>query len=127
MRFSFYLDPKRNTVIINPMVYIKNVFSFSSLKFYFKWCLLRLFTSFGCLNLRFALMQKKQKLFTGVYCFFCIHESSISSLKIKSLKTTLNCRSVPRAVRPMDSTCGALPLQFFVVFLCFFFKGGGEE
>jgi len=30
----------------------------------------------------FSLMQKKQKLFTRYYCFFGIHESSISSLKI---------------------------------------------
>ena len=56
--------------------------------------------------------------------FFGIHESSISSLKMKSLKTTLKFRSAPQAVRPADSTCGALPLHFFVVFLCFLFKGG---
>jgi hypothetical protein len=46
-----------------------------------------------------------------------------SSLKIKSLKTTSKFRSAPRAVRPADSTCGALPLHFFVVFRCFLFKG----
>ena len=40
----------------------KKIFSFSSLNFYYKWCLLRLFASLGCLNLRFALMQKKQKI-----------------------------------------------------------------
>jgi hypothetical protein len=50
-----------------------------------------------------------------------------SSLKIKSWKTTLKFRSAPRAVRPADSTCGALPLHFFVVFLCFLFKGELKE
>jgi hypothetical protein len=31
-------------------------------------------------------MQEKQKLFTGFYCSFCIHKSSILSLKIQNLK-----------------------------------------
>ena len=83
------------------------------------------------------MISKETKNIHGLLLFFCIHESSISSLKIKSLKTTLviyltatgsppfnfKC-SAPRAVRPADSTCGALPLHFFVVFLYFLFKGG---
>jgi hypothetical protein len=52
--------------------------------------------------------------------FFGIHESSISSLKIKSLKTTSKFHSAPRAVRPMGSTRGVLPLHFFVVFSMLF-------
>jgi hypothetical protein len=47
-----------------------------------------------------------------------------SSLKIKSLKTTLKFHSAARAVRPSSSTRGLLPLHFFVVFLRFLFKGG---
>ena len=39
-----------------------------------------------------------------------------SSLKIKSLKTTSKFRSSARAVRVSGSTCGLLPLRFFVVF-----------
>ena len=50
-----------------------------------------------------------------------------SSLKIKSLKTTSKCRSAARAVRPSSSTRGLLPLYFFVVFLCFLFKGGEKR
>jgi hypothetical protein len=47
-----------------------------------------------------------------------------SSLKIKSSKTTSKYRSAARAVRLPGSTRGLLPLYFFVVFLCFLFKGG---
>ena len=64
----------------------------------------------------FSLMQKKQKIFTGCYCFFGIHESSISSLKIENLKTTSKLCSAARAVRLSGSTCGLLPLRFLVVF-----------
>ncbi|SHM93169.1 hypothetical protein SAMN05216269_1094 [Flavobacterium xinjiangense] len=71
-------------------------------------------------------------VFASPVRFARVSESSISlmkkvtkksSLKIKSLKTTLKFHSVPRAVRPADSTRGALPFYFVVVFLCFLFKG----
>ncbi len=66
-----------------------------------------------------------------VFCFFTDSllfslmkkVTKISSLKIKSLKTTLKFRSAARAVRPSSSTRGLLPLYFFIVFLCFLFKG----
>ena len=65
---------------------------------------------------------RKQKLFMLYYCFFGIHESSISSLKIKSAKTTSKRRSTARAVRTMSSTRGLLPLCFFVVFYAFYLR-----
>ncbi len=68
--------------------------------------------------------KSNKKLFMVYYCFLVFMNLRFHCLKIKSLKTTLNFRSMPRAVRHADSTRGALPLQFFVVFLCFFFKGG---
>ena len=87
----------------------KKIFSFSSLNFYYKWCLLRLFASLGCLNLRFALMQKKHKI----------------KPENKKLKNYLK---VPfRNPSRSSSTRGLLPLYFFVVFLCFLFKGGGRN
>jgi hypothetical protein len=72
------------------------------------------------------MISKETKNIHGLLLFFGLHEYFLfclikketkkSSLKIKSLKTTLKFRSAPRAVRPADSTCGALPLHFFVVF-----------
>ena len=65
--------------------------------------------------------------------FFGIHESSISRLKIKSLKTIViiyltatgsppfnfEC-STPPTVRPADSTRGVVLFHFFFVFYTFF-------
>jgi hypothetical protein len=71
-----------------------------------------------------CLDTKETKNIHGLLLFFGIHESSISSLKIKSLKTTSKCRSVARAVRPSSSTRGLLPLYFFVVFYAFYLRAG---
>ena len=59
------------------------LYFFSSLNFYYKWCLLRLFASLGCLNLRFALMQKKQKIIHGLLSFFSIHDPSLKGEQMK--------------------------------------------
>jgi hypothetical protein len=84
----------------------------------------------------FLLDQKRnKKIFMRSYCFFGIHESSISSLQIKSLKTIViiyltatgsppfnfKC-SAAQAVRPLDFTRGLLPLHFFVVFYAFYLR-----
>ena len=71
--------------------------------------LLRLYSISEERSLLFSLMKKVTKK---------------SSLKIKSSKTTSKWRSAARAVRLPGSTRGLLPLYFFVVLLCFLFKGG---
>jgi hypothetical protein len=47
-----------------------------------------------------------------------------SSLKIKSVKTTLKCRSAAQAVRLPGSTRGLLPLYFFIAFYAFYLRAG---
>jgi hypothetical protein len=43
------------------------------------------------------------------------------------VKTTLKYRSAAQAVRPSSSARGLLTLYFFIVLLCFLFKGGVKE
>jgi hypothetical protein len=84
-----------------------------------------------------CLDTKETKNIHGLLLFFGIHESSISSLKIKSLKTVLFIyltatgsppfnfkHSAARAGRPSSSTRGLLPLYFFVVFYAFYSRAG---
>ena len=70
--------------------------------------------------------KRYKKLFTGYYCLYCVHESSISSwpqcVGIISAKTTSKRRSTARAVRTAFSTRGLLPLCFFVVFYAFYLR-----
>ena len=68
-------------------------------------------------------MQKKQKLFTGCYCFFCIHESSISSLKIKAQKLPQSAvpQPEPFVLRPQLADCCHFTFSLFFMLL---FKGG---
>jgi hypothetical protein len=50
--------------------------------------------------------------------FFCLDakETKNHCQKIQNLKTISKLRSAARAVRFSSSTCGLLPLRFFVVF-----------
>jgi hypothetical protein len=79
------------------------------------------------------MISKETKNIHGLILFFGIQESSISSLKIKSLKTIViiyltatggpsfnfKC-SITRTVRPADSTRGVVLFHFFFVFYTFF-------
>ena len=87
--------------------------------------LLRLYNIAEERSLLFSLMKKVTKKYSRVVIVFLVFMNlRFHCLKIKSLKTTSKYRSTARAVRPSSSTRGLLPLYFFVVFLCFLFKGG---
>jgi hypothetical protein len=87
--------------------------------------LLRLYNIAEERSLLFSLMKKVTKKYSRVVIVFLVFMNlRFHCLKIKSLKTTSKCRSTARAVRPSSSTRGLLPLYFFVVLLCFLFKGG---
>ena len=109
----------------------RTIFSISSLNFYYKWCLLRLFASLGCLNLRFVLMKGLTEKYLWVIIdrfFFCLDakETKDQAWKSKAQKLPQSAVPQPEPFAFQAQLADCCHFTFSLFFYAFYLRAGEE-